>query len=137
MKLIEAILGLTLILIILWDAFETVILPRRVTRRIRLTNLFYSLAWVPWSKFVKLLSNGKKREKYLGLFGPLSLLLLLGVWAFGLILGYACLLWADEARLQTASETVTFSTYLYLSGVTFFTLGCGDVAPVFALGRML
>ena len=137
MKLIEAILGLTLILIVLWDAFETVILPRRVTRRIRLTNLFYSSIWAPWSLFVKHLANGRKREKYLGLFGPLSLLLLLGVWAFGLILGYALLLWADNARLQTAAETVTFSTYFYLSGVTFFTLGYGDVAPAFPFGRTL
>ncbi len=137
MKPIGAIFGLTLIFIILWDAFETVILPRRVTRRIRLTNLFYSSIWEPWSTLVKQVSNGRRREKYLGLFGPLSLLILLGVWAFGLILGYALLLWAANTRLNTAAETVTFSTYLYLSGVTFFTLGYGDVVPSFPLGRVL
>ena len=138
MRVIGAILGLILILSILWDAFETVILPRRVTRRIRLTNLFYSSIWEPWSIFVKRLSNDRKREKYLGLFGPLSLLMLLGVWAVGLIVGYALLLWAANSRLNTTAETVvTFSTYLYLSGVTFFTLGYGDIAPVFPLGRVL
>ena len=137
MRLLGAILGLILILTVLWDAFETVILPRRVTRRIRLTNLFYSLIWVPWSLSVRNISNGRRREKSLGLFGPLSLLILLGVWAVGLILGYALLLWASETKLSTATETVTFWTYLYLSGVTFFTLGYGDVSPMFPLGRFL
>src|SRR5882724_5073205 len=136
MRLLGAILGLILILTVLWDAFETVILPRRVTRRIRLTNLFYSLIWVPWSLSVRHISNGRRREKSLGLFGPLSLLILLGVWAFGLILGYALLLWSANSKLSS-TESITFSTYLYLSGVTFFTLGYGDVAPVFPLGRVL
>ena len=137
MKLIGAIFGLILISVILWDAFETVILPRRVTRRLRLTNLFYSSVWVPWSMFVRHISDGRRREKSLGLFGPLSLLILLGVWAFGLILGYALLLWAASSKLTTPAESNTFSTYLYLSGVTFFTLGYGDIAPVFPLGRLL
>src|SRR6266542_3050349 len=35
MRLLIVIPGLALILIILWDAFETIILPRRVTRRFR------------------------------------------------------------------------------------------------------
>jgi hypothetical protein len=137
MRLFGAILGLILILTVLWDVFETIILPRRVTRRIRLTNLFYSSIWVPWSMFVRHISNGRRREKSLGLFGPLSLLILLGVWAIGLILGYALLLWASESKLNAVTETVTFWTYLYLSGVTFFTLGYGDVSPVFPFGRFL
>jgi hypothetical protein len=137
MKLIGAIAGLILILVILWDTFETIILPRRVTRRIKLTNLFYSSIWMPWSMFVRHISNGRRREKSLGLFGPLSLLILLGVWAFGLILGYALLLWSANSKLSSTAESVTFSTYLYLSGATFFTLGYGDVAPVDPLGRVL
>src|SRR5229473_887289 len=137
MRLIGAIFGLILILVILRDTFETIILPRRVTRRIKLTNVFYSSIWVPWSMFVRHISNGQRREKSLGLFGPLSLLILLGFWALGLILGYALLLWAANAKLSSTAESITFSTYLYLSGVTFFTLGYGDIAPVFPLGRVL
>src|SRR2546422_11039606 len=118
MRLIGGIFGLILILTILWDAFETVILPRRVTRRIRLTSLFYSSFWVPWSTFVRNLVRGRRREKSLSLFGPLSLLILLGIWAVCLIVGYALLLWATSSKLNGAPELVTFWTYLYLSGVT-------------------
>ena len=39
MAILTAILGVALIGIILWDAFETIVLPRRVTRKIRLTRL--------------------------------------------------------------------------------------------------
>ena len=137
MRILGGILGVLLILITLWDAFETVILPRRVTRRIRLTSLFYSSIWAPWSVIVRHITQKRRREKYLGLFGPLSLLMLLGLWAFALILGYALLFWSASATLQTTSESVNFLTYLYLSGTTFFTLGYGDITPLFPLGRTL
>ncbi|MFN2531023.1 MAG: potassium channel family protein [Pyrinomonadaceae bacterium] len=136
MTIFTFIAGFFLILIILWDVFETIILPRRVTRRIRLMNIFYTVIWVPWSTLVKRVANERRHEKYLGLFGPLSLLLLLIVWAAGLIVGYALLFWATGAKLSTLGES-TFTIYLYLSGVTFFTLGYGDVTPLYGFGRFL
>src|SRR5918911_523717 len=130
MSLTISLLGIILIVVVLWDAFETIILPRRVTRRIRLTRALYKVGWTPWSAIAKRVSDKKRREKYLGLFGPLSLLMLLAVWAVALIIGYALLHWANVTTLNVPSETVSFKTYLYMSGVTFFTLGYGDVAPV-------
>lgn len=137
MRLLIVIPGLALILIILWDAFETIILPRRVTRRFRLTSVFYRTMWTICSSLVRAMRNRKRREKYLGAFGPLSLLMLLTMWAIGLILGYAMLLWAFDTHLNISATDANFGTYLYLSGVTFFTLGYGDVAPVLGMGRAL
>lgn len=137
MRILAGILGLSLVLITLWDAFETVILPRRVTRRVRLTSLFYASIWVPWSGVVRLIVRKRRRDKYLGLFGPLSLLILLGIWALALIVGYALLFWAADAGLNVTGEHVNFLTYLYLSGTTFFTLGFGDITPMFPIGRTL
>lgn len=137
MRLLPAIPGVALILIILWDAFETIILPRRVTRRIRLTTFFYRVISVPWLYAARQMGSFKRREKFLGLFGPLSLLMLLGMWAFGLISGYALLQWALHSKLNIAEQSVDFGTYMYLSGVTFFTLGYGDVTPIAPLGRAI
>jgi len=137
MRVLAVIFGLALILIILWDAFETIILPRRVTRRLRLTSLFYRTIWLLCSSAVRAMHNRKRREKWLGLFGPLSLLLLLAMWAVGVIIGYAMLLWGFGAQLNTSAANTTIWTYLYLSGVTFFTLGYGDVAPMLPLGRLI
>jgi hypothetical protein len=137
MRLLAVIPGLGLILIILWDAFETIILPRRVTRRLRLTGVFYQTMWLICSSLVRAMHNRKRREKYLGTFGPLSLLMLLTLWAAGLILGYATLHWGLETRLNVPQETGNFATYLYISGETFFTLGYGDIVPQLALGRAI
>ncbi len=136
MRLLAVIPGIALILGILWDAFETIILPRRVTRRFRLTSAFYQIIWAPWSAFAGSLRNSKRREIVLGLFGPMSLLLLLALWALGLILGYAILLWGLDTRLNIAAHP-EFLDYFYVSGVTFFTLGYGDLVPVQPLGRVL
>jgi voltage-gated potassium channel Kch len=137
MKLIVAIAGPALIVIILWDAFETIILPRRVTRRLRVTTAFYKTMWTLCSGLVRAMHNRKRREKYLGAFGPLSLLMLLALWAAGLILGYAMLHWGLETRLNLPSETGSLATYLYISGETFFTLGYGDIVPAQSLGRAI
>jgi predicted membrane protein len=137
MRLLAVIPGLALILIILWDAFETIILPRRVTRRFRLTSVFYRTMWSLCSSMVRAMHNRKRREKYLGIFGPLSLLILLTLWAAGLILGYASLHWGLETRLNIPEESVSFATYLYISGETFFTLGYGDIVPAQTLGRAI
>jgi hypothetical protein len=136
MRILAIISGLVIIAVILWDAFETVILPRRVNRRIRLTGVFYSSIWVPWSGLVRRVKNRKGLEKSLSLFGPLSLILLLVIWAIGLIVGYALLLWAVDEKLGTL-EHVGFWTHLYLSATTFFTLGYGDVVPAEPLGRFI
>lgn len=131
---VVAFLGVLLVLAILWDAFETIILPRRVTRRLRLASLFYRSIWWPWSGLTQRLTSGKQREKYLGLFGPLSLILLLSFWAAGVIFGYAIISWSLAEKLNT-SEIVNFWTYVYISGTNFFTLGYGDITPIEPLGR--
>jgi len=134
MKFPLAIVGLIIIAIILWDAFETVILPRRVTRRIRLTGLFYSSIWVPWSALILAIKKPKGREKSFSLFGPMSLLLLLMFWAVGLIFGYALILWVID---PTIGNTAGLGMHFYLSAATFFTLGYGDIVPTTAGGRLL
>jgi hypothetical protein len=137
MRLIGLLLGITLIATILWDTFETIILPRRVTRRVRLTSLFYRSAWKPYSLFAEQIKNLREREKALSLFGPLSLFFLLGIWTTVLIVGFALVFWGTHSAVVVNREPVTFWTYLYMSGVTFFTLGYGDVTPSLPIGRFL
>src|SRR4029453_16512896 len=60
-----------------------------------------------------------------------------GVWAAGLVVGFAPLQWALASPLNVSGGRVGFGTYLYLSGTTFFTLGLGDVIPLAPSGRTL
>jgi hypothetical protein len=132
------VLGLLLIAVVLWDAFETVVLPRTVTRRVRLTRVYFRATWFPWSRVARLFKSDARRERFLAVYGPLSLLGLLAVWAFALILGFAVLQWAAGSQLQTPSgAAATFRDDLYMSGTTFFTLGLGDLHPFSRLSRVL
>ncbi len=137
MRAPATVFSVLLILGILLDAFETVVLPRRVTRRIRFARLFYRVTWIPSSALVRRIASNSRRETYLGFFGPLSLILLLCVWAVGLILGFAALHWSMGSPLNGVGARASFATYAYFSGTTFFTLGYGDVTPQAQLGRAL
>lgn len=133
--LIATILGIILILLILWDAFETIVLPRRVARRLRITGIYYRVFGEIWFAIAERLRNARRREAYLSLFGPLSLILLLATWAAGLVLGFGLIHWEAGARAVPAEATANFWTALYFSGTTFFTLGLGDISPRTAMGR--
>lgn len=131
------LIGVVLICIVLWDAFETVVFPRRVTRRVRLVRLFYRLTWPLWSGTVRALASGKRQENYLSYYGPLSFILLLSMWAGLLVIGFALLYWAPGNAIKTPEGTASFSACIYFSGTTFFTLGLGDVVPHARLARVL
>src|SRR5207247_1561646 len=81
-RLLGGVLGAVLLVTVLWDAFETIILPRRVSGRIRLPRLLYRSTWIPWRAAARALS-GRKRDEFLSIFGPLSLVVLLPRWAVG------------------------------------------------------
>jgi hypothetical protein len=129
--------GAALVLTILWDAFETVILPRTITRRLRLTRFFYAGTWIPWSAVVRRVPAESRRERYLSFYGPLSVILIAVVWAIGLVLGFALLQWGSGSALSVGSRFATLRDDVYMSGTTFFTLGLGDVVPKTAFARAL
>jgi voltage-gated potassium channel Kch len=124
-------------LVILWDAFQTIILSRRVVRRFRLTRTFYRLLWAPWRAVARRLPEGNRREDVLTVFGPLSLILLIILWALGLTVSFALLHWGLGSQLYDPHGASGFGVDLYMSGTTFFTLGLGDVTPPTPVARML
>jgi hypothetical protein len=137
MKLLIAIAGLFILFATLWEAFETIILPRRVTRPIRLVRMFYRVTWKFWATVNGLIRSKKLREAHLSYYGPLSLLGLFATWAILLVLAFAMLHWAAGSAINAPGETPTFRTDFYLSGTTFFTLGLGDVTPRTTLAKAI
>jgi hypothetical protein len=129
--------GLLLAILILVDAFEAIILPRRVTRKIRVTRLFYRSTWALWTTIVGRFPNRKSREALLGGYGPSSLLLLIAIWAFGLVFGFASMQYGAGSAINVHDATAGFAMDFYLSATTFFTLGLGDVLPRTAFSRIL
>ena len=131
------LIGLALIVTVLWDVFETIVLPRRVTRRFRLTRFFYQSIWAPWSAIAGRFRKSKRREIFLSVFGPLSLLGLLALWTATLVFGFASLQWAFGSHINPVHGQAGFFSDLYYSGTTFFTLGLGDLSPVGPAARAM
>lgn len=137
MKILIAIVGFFILFATLWEAFESIILPRRVTRPLRLARMYYRITWTLWAAMNRLMPSKKVRDAQLSYYGPLSLLGLFATWAFLLILAFAMLHWADGSAINAPGETPTFRTDFYLSGTTFFTLGLGDVTPRTTLAKAI
>ena len=137
MHALAIIVAAVVICAVLLDAFETVVLPRRVQRNFRITSWFYRNTWRPWTRLASHIKSQTRRESFLGYFGPLSMIALLGLWACGLIFGFALLQYASGEHLVSASVPITFRLLLYHSGETFFTLGYGDITPASTFSRLL
>ncbi len=132
MPILVALIGLGLLLLVLQDAFEVMLLPRRVQRKLRLMRLYFRTVWRTWTWFARRVPAGAERERFLSVFGALSMVLLFALWAFGLIVAFGLLGWA----VQTGDYSGV-AEQVYMSGVTFFTLGYGDVVPHSGVGRLV
>jgi hypothetical protein len=136
-SILAMVFGIIIIWAVLLDAFETVVLPRRVMRHFKLTAWFYRRTWIPWRRIAERIETPSRRQNFLGYFGPLSLILLLGFWAMGLIFGFALIQHGIGGHLELGKEPMTFARIVYHSGETFFTLGYGDIVPVSGAARVL
>jgi hypothetical protein len=137
MKAVVLVAGMLCILIAAFDSFETVVLPRRVVRRVRLAKIFYRVSWAAWSWPGRKLHPGNRREYYLSFYGPLSLIALLVLWAALFICGFSLINWSLGLPMHAPGTTLGLGGYLYMSGTTFVTLGLGDITPLSGAGHFL
>jgi hypothetical protein len=139
---IAALIAAALLIFVFQDAFEVMLLPRRVHRRVRLTRFYFVGAWKLWCAVALRLRPGPPRERFLSVFGALSMVILFVLWAGSLILGFGALEWVLQGPgvpgpgMQVSAQS-PLTEQFYLSGVTFFTLGYGDVVPHSAAARTL
>lgn len=120
-------LGVAVIWVGLNDAFLTILHPDRDGR------LSYTLNRGIWRVTAQLaLWAPQRRQVILGFAGPTMVIADILLWMMVPILGYALLMGpflGDGIRIAGGLEG-TFGDALYFSGVTFTTLGYGDVTPV-------
>jgi Ion channel len=137
MRIVTMVAGILCVLIVLLDAFQTIILPRRAAGRLRLTRAFYILTWFPWRFLAVRIRHPRKRETALSFYGPLSLIFLLVVWACGMVFGFSLIYYALRNPFTDSSRQLNYLSDLYVSGTNFFTLGLGDVTPQGQVARAL
>ena len=99
MTWIGVVAAVALMAVVLIDAFEVVLLPRRVRHGFRLARLFYRTSWTRGTDGgAAAPARPAAHGTFLSAFGPLSLFVLIVLWAAGLIVGFALLHWSLGTR---------------------------------------
>ena len=137
MHIVAMIAGFVCVSTVLLDAFQTIILPRRATGRVRLTRLFYIATWTPWVFWTTRVQHPRKRETSFSFYGPISLIFLLVLWAALILFGFGLLYYSLGNPFYDNRQPAGFWSDLYVSGTAIFTLGPTDAGPLSSAARWL
>src|SRR6266536_913811 len=120
--------GILVIAVTLLDIFSTLVVPRSSNRRFRRTRILFRAFWRPWRWLGVRFHTTTSREKFLSVAAPGFFFLLLATWALLTLVGYALVLWSPAFVHGIGGVgDGKFTTSLYFSGSSLFTIGFGDV----------
>ena len=134
-QILEIVLGLFVVVCILFDVFVSVIVPRPVRSRWRISAYVNRYGWPQWRALVRNFVSVERRDQFLGAFAPMSVMFTLIVWETGLLLGYALLFFG--ARSEMHPPLRDFGEAIYFTGTTLLTIGYGDFVPSGGFTRFL
>jgi hypothetical protein len=133
-RLLVLLAGAALVAAAATDAVSTLVTTRRRSSRLWPTYVFYQRTWRIWGALGRRVASERGRERFLAVYGPLSLLGLLVIWVLLLLAGWGLVWWVLRGELDGVSS---YLDAVYFAGVGFFTVGFGDVVPVGDLARLL
>lgn len=133
--ILEALLGLAIVVAIIWDVYQTVVLPRPTPTRRRLARVVTRTAYRFWRWRAGRARNADRRERWLGTFAPTTVLLLLFTWVGALVVGYGLVVHA--LATEFSPPPTDLGTAVYAAGTALFTIGYGDIVPNAPLARIL
>ncbi len=135
MQTIELLLGSIIVVLTLADVFQSVVVPRPTRRSLRLAPFLLNGMWPLWKWIALRFPSAKHRAAFLGIYAPLTVVILLLVWGMTLIFGYGLLFLAFQSELQPRPNDL--GTTLYFSGTSLLTLGFGDIVATGGITRIL
>src|SRR2546428_2926712 len=117
-EIASTVAGVVLLPIVFYDLFQTVVLPRPAVRKFQLARYLVRPMWMVW-RWVGLRSSSRvdRSEGRLAAFAPIALIVLILLWALGLILGYGMILYG--VRDQFRPELADFPEAFYVSASTW------------------
>ncbi|MHB8576210.1 MAG: potassium channel family protein [Dehalococcoidia bacterium] len=131
LNIVEFVSGLLIVVIVLFDVFQTVLLPRPTPVTFRPSGRILGALYALLRRVV--LHSPKRREQLLGMFAPCSVVVLLLYWGTGMALGYGLVLYALAAQIHPA---LNLGSALYFSAMSLLTFGFGDLVPTGGLARV-
>src|SRR5579871_2983366 len=137
LNIASIVAGIAVIALTLNDVFQSVVMPRATGRRFRISFYVWRATWYCWPRLAWRLHAGDAdaREEFLAVYAPLMLILMIGIWAILLIVGFGSLLWSMRSGIAPAHAS--FGTMLYFAGTSLLTIGFGDVVGHGGIPRMV
>lgn len=130
-----ALAGIALVCLALRDVFQSVIVPRAINRRWRISARLSRLTWAIWQKIAWRIPDEGSREDFLSTFAPFMMILFLAVWVLTLIVGYGLILFSVRSQLHP--QNLSFFAALYFAGTSFLTIGYGDITGSSGFARLV
>src|SRR5207302_9867018 len=127
MPVAEIVAGLLIVALVLYDVFQTVIVPRPSTSGIGVARYVIVATWPAWRRYCESIRSADARERRLGAYSPFLLVFLLFFWSVALIFGYSLILFALRDQVTPPLDALWIS--VYFSGTGFLTIGFGRVTP--------
>jgi hypothetical protein len=129
-QLVALVGGLLVILLVVVDAAGTLLVTQGRAGWWRPTRLLYASTWPGWRYLAHRLPDNA-RERFLSLYGPLSILLLFIFWLAALLVGWA-LLYFGVNGVAGAGGSHDFASLVYFSASALVTAGLAGPAPAVA-----
>jgi hypothetical protein len=123
-----------LLLVIFYDLFQSVVLPRPAVRKLQLSYLIGRPMWIGWRWISQRTGGLDRTERRLAAFGPLSLLAFFFIWGLGIVLGYGLVFYGLAEQFRPV--LIDFPTSFYVSSTTLVPLSYGDYVPEQGLARL-
>jgi Ion channel len=133
-EVIAFVLGIVLVVAVVWDLFETIVVPRPTPGRFRIGRYVVRGSW----RIVRAVGrsrDGKTHDTLLGLFAPASTFALLVVWLTTMVAGYGLILFA--LRDQLSPSPTDLGTTMYFAASSVLTLGFGDIVAAGPAARVV
>lgn len=135
LELFSIAAGVALVGYIVNDVFQAVVVPRPTPARFRLGRWVIRPGWKVARAWALRLNSADRRERFLGTFAPLVVMVLLVLWIVGLIVGFGLIFFGLGAQLRP--HVTDFPTALYFSGTSVITIGFGDFVATSGVARLL
>lgn len=130
---VVGVLGILLIIATFRDLVSTVITTQR-DRRFSAARGYFRLTWTWYARAAERIEEPRRRERFLVPYGPVSLVGMLAVWVALLMFGWALVWWGLQRHIEGVHS---LPAAVYFSGVTFLTIGYGDIVAEGGGSRIL
>src|ERR1700730_10366338 len=108
--------GLLIILAVIYDLFQSVVLPRPSIGKFSVVRSVLRSLWRPWRWWGTRTARPARRESRLAAFGPVAVLAMFALWAGALVVGYGLIYDGLSDGLRPVPES--FGSSLYFSAST-------------------